>query len=88
MRLLDFDRDAYELQTTDLIVLFSYTKPIAYYSRSKEQHYQTEENLSMSSKTHLEKWLRSRNAIGKTTKIPQYSIETNCDPEALKVKKQ
>jgi len=79
IRLRYIGRDEAELETGDKIVLFSYAGPIAYYHREKDQHFQTEEKLSPSSQKHLEKWLRSRNAIGKTVRLPQYSLEAEID---------
>ena len=80
MRLLNIGRDEFEMETKEFVILWSYTRPIAYYDRSVNQHFQTDEHLSPSSEKHLAKWLRARDAVGKTKKLSQYVLEKNLDP--------
>jgi hypothetical protein len=84
VRLLNIGRDEYEMETQEFLVLWSYTRPIAYYDRRRDQHFQTDEKLSPMAEKHLAHWLRARGAVGRTLKVPQFTLEQHIDPATAK----
>jgi hypothetical protein len=45
------------LDTPDLLVLFSYSTPVASYDKKRHDYYRTDKKWSMTTTRHINKWL-------------------------------
>lgn len=56
-----------EVETEDVLVLFSYSTPVAYQDKNTGEFYRTEEHYSVTTSRHINKWLEGREAV----EVPQ-----------------